>query len=709
MANVIKHKRGSGSDPGASDLVVGEVAIRTDVGKLFTKMDNGSVSEIAGGGSDIVINTLSSSSATGGGSATFNGSAYRFTLSQPPSVSAQQLLVSINGVIQKPVAGTGQPSEGFSVSGSDIILGDAPATGADFFILTFKSLGVSEPADNSVTSAKIADGAIVNADINASAAIAGSKIAPTFTSTITIGNTAPALVFTDSDHNPDYRILVNSGSFRIQDATNSYANRFLINSDGHIDIAGNLDVGAGLDVTGAITGTGDLTIDTNTLHVDSSNNRVGIGTTSPHANLHIQGGNSSSSPAEVNIWGGTLGRSKFNLVATETGTTTGTFQLTTESSVPSVPQLITVQNSGNVGIGITSIASSTRLALSESSGNAQTLEIIAANSTGAGSQPGIKFTNSSGGNTGGIFADTNSGEVRLQTGGTPRLIIASSGDLDTNSNHILLNDTAQLKMGASNDFIIRHNGTDNTLGGASTTKFYNPLLEIYKTDGTKKAAAFDPDGSQELYFNNDRVFYTETRGVRIGDITKIFENSSHNTAIMQHADIHHAIIFRGSSNAGGTTITNANVTTFREYGDFVFMTGPINMSTRLTIAQNGNIGAPSGTNIYNASDSRLKKNVVTLDKGLDAIKALRPVSFNWIDGFCDEEKDTLYGFVAQEAQTVDSNLVAPFGGDVNIGNDPENPDQTITDPLRVNEKYIIPMLVKAIQELTAKVEALEAG
>lgn len=165
MANVIKHKRGSGSDPTASDLVVGEVAIRTDVGKLFTKTDSGTVSEIAGGGSDIVINTLSSSSATGGGSATFNGSAYRFTLSQPPSVSAQQLLVSIAGVIQKPVAGSGQPSEGFSVSGNDIILASAPATGTDFFILTFKSLGVSEPADNSVTSAKIVDGTIVGTDL----------------------------------------------------------------------------------------------------------------------------------------------------------------------------------------------------------------------------------------------------------------------------------------------------------------------------------------------------------------------------------------------------------------------------------------------------------------------------------------------------------------------------------------------------------------
>ena len=135
MANVIKHKRGSGSDPSASNLVIGELAIRTDNGKLFTKMDSGAIAEIAGGGSDIAINTLSSSSATGGGSATFNGSAYRFTLSSPPSVSAQQLLVSVNGVVQKPVAGTGQPSEGFSVNGNDIILGDAPATGSDFLFL----------------------------------------------------------------------------------------------------------------------------------------------------------------------------------------------------------------------------------------------------------------------------------------------------------------------------------------------------------------------------------------------------------------------------------------------------------------------------------------------------------------------------------------------------------------------------------------------
>ena len=288
MANVIKHKRGSGSDPAANNLVIGELAIRTDNGKLFTKMDSGAIAEIAGGGSDIAINTLSSSSATGGGSATFNGSAYRFTLSSPPSVSAAQLLVSVNGVIQKPVAGTGQPSEGFSVSGNDIIFGDAPATGADFFILTFRSLGVSEPADNSVTSAKIVDGAIVNADINASAAISGQKINPAFggqniscsgiistTGSLHVNQTNGSVFFgsgtgyganagigiasTNNFHvtgsSAGDMVIGAKGGERIVLGTNTTTNgvglsRLIIKSDGTVDIAGNLDVGAGLDVTG---------------------------------------------------------------------------------------------------------------------------------------------------------------------------------------------------------------------------------------------------------------------------------------------------------------------------------------------------------------------------------------------------------------------------------------------------------------------------
>jgi len=57
MANTIKFKRGSGSDPSTSDLSVGEIAIRTDTAKIFTKNDGGSVVEISGGVEDGDITT----------------------------------------------------------------------------------------------------------------------------------------------------------------------------------------------------------------------------------------------------------------------------------------------------------------------------------------------------------------------------------------------------------------------------------------------------------------------------------------------------------------------------------------------------------------------------------------------------------------------------------------------------------------------------
>lgn len=41
------------------------------------------------------------------------------------------------------------------------------------------------------------------------------------------------------------------------------------------------------DATGDVAVTGDLTVDTNTLYVDSANNRVGIGTSSPQSPLHL--------------------------------------------------------------------------------------------------------------------------------------------------------------------------------------------------------------------------------------------------------------------------------------------------------------------------------------------------------------------------------------------------------------------------------------
>ena len=298
--------RVSASAP-TSSLDGGDLWYDTTNSKLMVYSSQNSAWEESTAIGNFFICTVSSSSATGGGSATPNGTAYRFTISNAPT-SAQQLLVSVDGVIQKPNSGSSQPSEGYVLVGNDIIFGAAPANGASLFVTALGStVGIGTPsnntvttailqngsvttakivdanvttakitdanvttakiadsavtsakiADSAVTSAKIADGTIVNADISSSAAIAGSKINPTFTSTVTIAREQPVIVFNDVTDNPDYYIGNIDGSFLIRDTTNN-ANRFTVNTDGHIDVAGNLDVGAGLDVTGNITVSGTV-------------------------------------------------------------------------------------------------------------------------------------------------------------------------------------------------------------------------------------------------------------------------------------------------------------------------------------------------------------------------------------------------------------------------------------------------------------------
>jgi len=131
---------------------------------------------------------------------------------------------------------------------------------------------------------------------------------------------------------------------------------------------------------------------------------------------------------------------------------------------------------------------------------------------------------------------------------------------------------------------------------------------------------------------------------------------------------------------------------------------------RMRVSGNGSIGAGgSTTNIYNASDIRLKKNITPITLGLNAISALNPVKFNWADGFDLVETDkTLLGFIAQEIQEVIPEAVETFSGETKLN------DTIITDALRVNEKFLIPVLTKAIQEqqaiidgLIARIEALE--
>ena len=126
----------------------------------------------------------------------------------------------------------------------------------------------------------------------------------------------------------------------------------------------------------------------------------------------------------------------------------------------------------------------------------------------------------------------------------------------------------------------------------------------------------------------------------------------------------------------------------------------------------------SDTSWAAASDERLKKDVADSTVGLSFINALRPVTFKWnaknavaddLHQYDEGSSDPVYGegkahhgFIAQEVKTViDANSDVVDGHNIWV----EDPDGT----QQVAPAALIPMLVKAIQELSAEIETLKSG
>ena len=106
------------------------------------------------------------------------------------------------------------------------------------------------------------------------------------------------------------------------------------------------------------------------------------------------------------------------------------------------------------------------------------------------------------------------------------------------------------------------------------------------------------------------------------------------------------------------------------------------------------------------SDRRLKKNIQTISfSGLELVAKLRPVTFEWKNPGLGGEGEKL-GFIAQEVEELLPQVVKEAPDSINSL--PEMPDDTKDKgPMKtVDETSMIPVLVKAIQELKAENEEL---
>ena len=97
----------------------------------------------------------------------------------------------------------------------------------------------------------------------------------------------------------------------------------------------------------------------------------------------------------------------------------------------------------------------------------------------------------------------------------------------------------------------------------------------------------------------------------------------------------------------------------------------------------------NGVLTNSSSDVTLKKNVENITHGINSIKSLRPISFNWIPENLGEQKEI--GFIAQEVQEVIPEVIG-------INND---------ETLSLDYPKLTAVLVKAIQEQQNQIEELK--
>ena len=278
-----------------------------------------------------------------------------------------------------------------------------------------------------------------------------------------------------------------------------------------------------------------------------------------------------------------------------------------------------------------------------------------------------------------------------------------------------------------------------------------------KTSSKGSTGANIPTYCTEIASNNPNVLEIANNGTHVNSYSALVLSRSDSTSVNGHTAVDSGdkigeVAFIGADgsdrfNTGAAiaAIAQADFTANNCPTHLTFSTngGSATASERMRIQQNGQIYLSNCTDFYplsdnstglggavnrwtavyaangtiQTSDSRQKTSVVDAQLGANFIKALRPVSYKWIEGGkrhtgeYDENNNWVYetvpgqrthwGFIAQEVKQAVDDAGVDFGGWVLT--DKDNPDSE--QALRYDQ-FIAP-LTKALQEAIAKIETLE--
>jgi len=351
----------------------------------------------------------------------------------------------------------------------------------------------------------------------------------------------------------------------------------------------------------------------------------------------------------------------------------------------SVNSLVTFTNTGNIGVGTNSPTSGFILDIQAANGRQRIESTIGTNevhqryiNTGGTLFVGIDASTGNGFGTsyGAQFWHSGNYPILFGTNNLERMRIDASGNVSIG--------TASSQAPLSVSYLNSIRG-DCLLLTNTNTGGYGPWINFYGNYSggysfAKIGAENDSTGATLRFHTADTSKVSQER-MRIDNSGNLLVGKTTASGTSGNG-------FQTNSTGTLSVVTAATTSSFDTYE--LYSTGAA--AYRFYITADGVVHATSAS-IAAISDERLKENVRDLDFGLDKIMAVKPRKFDWKEGKGLDRKNDV-GFIAQEFETVFPNsVVLSKAGEDEI------------EYKSINQSELIPTLVKAIQELNAKVES----
>ena len=507
-----------------------------------------------------------------------------------------------------------------------------------------------------------------------------------------------------------------------------------------VNDAGTSMVGIGLAASSIVLERGPVTIndnsgdhdfrvesDSNThmLFVDAGNNAVGIGVSDPAGlPLHLKVGSGDNKLR--------METSSKDAFVMELKDSSGDLHLGTNTTAGA----LVIADGGNVGVGVTDVADAKLVVQStgvdgtyanvlsaQFSSNSNEHNVIATSVSSAAAGSGFLFKASDGGGSTGtteVLKLTRAGATFNDASGDQDFRVESDGNanmfgINAGSDFVYIGADEQVQNGTLSMSAV---SASPVLGmmSRSTGSGDQATILLQQTNATSGnfTATGDGRGLGLIGFRgvDSAGVAREGGGIRVEQSGAAVSGAINGQMTFRTRDVDRMLITSAgdicinSTNSSGSSGATAKlfVKVPLSVTSNAFMCQPdTNGTTNAAIFQNSS-GANAGFIQYTAttttyatsSDYRMKENVVALSGATDRLKQLNPSRFNFIE----DANTTVDGFLAHEVQAVVPEAVT---GTKDAVDEDGNPDYQ-----GIDQSKLVPLLVATIQELEARIAALES-